>query len=63
MQDHLVKQEHIANYRFLRPARVVENTFGICASQFRIFRGPIIESVDTVISITKAVAALHNYLI
>ena len=50
------------NYTTSRPRRVVENTFGICAFRFRIFKRPIIASVDIVISITKAVVTLHNYL-
>ena len=57
------EKEEVANYRISRQRRVVENTFGIRASRFRIFRRPIIASVDTVTSITKAVVALHNYLI
>ena len=56
------EKKQVANYRISRPRRVVENTFRICASRFRIFRRPIIASADTVTSITKAVAALHNYL-
>ena len=36
--------------------------FGICASCFRIFRRPIIGDVETVTSVTKAVVALHNFL-
>ena len=63
MQQHLLKKkEQVANYRISRPRRVVENIFGICTSRFRIFRRPTIASVDTVTSITKAVVALHNYL-
>ena len=56
------EKEQVPNYRISRPRRVVENTFGIRASRFRIFRRPIIASVDTVTSITKAVVMLHNYL-
>ena len=56
------EKEQVANYRILRPRRVVENTFGICAFRFRILRRPAISSVDTVTSIAKAVVALHNYL-
>ena len=40
----------------------MENVFGICASRFRIFRRPIIAQVDTFIAVTKAVVALHNFL-
>lgn len=56
------QKEQVANYRISRARRQVENVFGICASRFRIFRRPIIAAVDTVTSVTKAVVALHNYL-
>ena len=56
------EKEQLANYRISRSRRVVENTFGICSSRFRVFRRPIIASVNTVTSVTKAVMALHNYL-
>lgn len=55
-------KEQIANYRISRARRQVENVFGICASRFRIFRRPIIANVETVTSVTKAVVALHNFL-
>ena len=55
-------KEQVANYRISRARRQVENVFGICASRFRIFRRPIIANVETVTSITKAVVALHNFL-
>ena len=54
--------ERIANYRISRARRVVENTFGICASRFRIFRRAIIAKTALVIEITKAVVILHNFL-
>lgn len=52
----------IANYRICRARRIIENSFGILASRFRIFRRPIIAEVETVESITKACVALRNYL-
>ena len=52
----------IANYRICHARRIIENSFGILASRFRIFRRPIIAQVETVESITKACVALHNYL-
>lgn len=61
-RDSLQIKEKIANYRISRARRLVENVFGICASRFRIFRRPIIADVETVTSATKAVVAIHNYL-
>lgn len=55
-------RKRIANYRISRARRVIENTFGIMASRFRIYRRPIIAKVELVESITKACVALHNYL-
>ena len=54
------QKEQVTNYRILRPRRVVDNIFGY-ASRFRIFRRPIIASVDTVTSITKATVGLQDY--
>ena len=45
-----------------RARRTIENTFGIAASRFRIFYRPIKAEVKTVVFITKAVVALHNFL-
>ena len=52
----------ITNYRISRARRVIENSFGILASRFRVFRRPIIASVETVCNIVKATLALHNFL-
>ena len=41
---------------------MIENTFGIMAAKFRIFRRPIIACPEKVTKITKAACCLHNYL-
>ena len=50
----------IANYRFSRARRIIENSFGILAARFRIFRHTIHAEVETVQNITKACVALHK---
>ena len=55
-------REKIANYRISRTRRIVENTFGIATSRFRVFRRAITANVESAIEITKAVIAVHNYL-
>ena len=55
--------QRIFNYRLSRGRRTIENTFGILASRFRVFRRPINCHVDRIIEITKAAIALHNFLI
>ena len=57
------ESETIFNYHLSRARRVIENSFGILASRFRIFRRPIIASVENVKFVTKAAVSLHNFLI
>lgn len=54
--------EHIFNYRLSRARRVVENTFGILASRFRVFLQPININVKHIDWIVMASCVLHNYL-
>ena len=59
---HLDENKRIFNYRLSRARRTVENTFGILAAKWRIYRRPIKASVETVEKIIKATVCLHNYL-
>ncbi|XP_065641181.1 uncharacterized protein LOC124807037 [Hydra vulgaris] len=59
---NLLTDKLIFNYRLSRARRVVENAFGIASSRFRVFHKPIIAIVENVIAKTKAVVALHNFL-
>ena len=55
-------REAIFSYRLSRARRIIENSFGVLASRFRIFRRPIIADVENVKFITKATLSLHNFL-
>ena len=57
----LLLPERIFNYILSRARRIIENTFGIAAARFRVFRRPIQARVEMVVQITKAVV-LHNFL-
>ena len=54
--------KQVFNYRLSRACRVIENTFGIMATKFRIFRRSIVATPAKVTKITKAACCLHNYL-
>ena len=52
--------QRIFNYRLSRARRIIENTFGIAKTRFRIFRRPIIAKTEKVILITRLL--LPNFL-
>jgi len=58
----LTKKKNIFNYRLSRARRIIENTFGILACQWRVLRKPIIAKVETVEKIVQAIVCLHNWL-
>lgn len=49
-------------YRLSRTRRVIENCFGILVARWRIFRKPIICSLDTAQKIIQATVSLHNFI-
>ena len=59
---NLSEAEAIFNYRLSRACRIIENSFGILAARWYLFRRPIIANPNGVVTYTKATIALHNYL-
>ena len=52
----------IFNYGLSRTRRVVENTFDILVSRWRVFQKPIDAKLERIEKIILAAIALHNYL-
>lgn len=57
------RSQRIFNYRLSRARRMVESSFGIMASRFRLLRTTIELSESNVKYCVLAICALHNYLL
>ncbi|XP_065226746.1 uncharacterized protein LOC135849995 [Planococcus citri] len=61
--ENLDKGEQIFNYRLSRVMSLIENTFGILAMRWKIFRTPItVKDVEGIDHIVQSILCLHNYL-
>lgn len=58
--NNITREEKIFNYRLSRGRRLIETSFGILATRFRVFLTPAEEKVT---SIVLAACTLHNMLI
>ncbi|KAL4091948.1 hypothetical protein QTP88_026547 [Uroleucon formosanum] len=61
-QRNLTREERVFNYRLSRARRIVENTFGILVSRFRLLLTTINLSPEKVQRIVLACCYLHNFL-
>lgn len=58
----LTPEQEVFNYRLSRARRLIENTFGILASQWRIYRKPIVASPKSAVRMVQATVCVHNWL-
>lgn len=54
--------KRVFNFRLGRARRPIENSFGILASKWRIFRRPINMNVQNTMLVVQASVCLHNWL-
>ena len=59
---NLTDSQKVLNYRLSRSRRTTENTFGMLASRWRIFRRAIKAKVENAQRYSLAAIGLHNYL-
>ncbi|XP_066592967.1 uncharacterized protein [Prorops nasuta] len=58
----LTSSKTVFNYRLSRSRKVIENSFGILVSRWRVLKRPIICKVEKAENIVKAIICLHNFL-
>lgn len=58
----LGEEKKIFNYRISRARRIIENTFGIMSSRWRILYTHISAHPERVDNIVMAIICLHNFL-
>jgi len=61
-KNEMILEKRIYNYRLSRARRIVENLFGILASQWRLLRRAILANISNAIKMIQAIICLHNWL-
>ena len=61
-QINLTKESRVFNYRLCRMGQISENSFGILANMWHVFRRPFALESEKVKMITLATITLHNWL-
>ncbi|XP_025266510.1 putative nuclease HARBI1 [Camponotus floridanus] len=61
-KNGLTPEQNIFNYQLNRARRLIENTFGILASQWRIYSKPIIAFPENAKLMVQATVCLHNWI-
>ena len=59
----LNEEKEVLNYRICRPRRIIECSFGILSSKFRIFRSLAVISVEKWRLIIQAAVCIHNFIL
>lgn len=57
-----LRRKKLFNYRLSRARRIVENSFGILVTRFRVLMNAIDMTPEKVDCVTLAACALHNWL-
>lgn len=60
--QNIVREKRVYNYRLSRARRMVECTFGILATQWRLYRRVLGVTPETAEKAVKATCILHNLL-
>jgi len=59
---NLTQKQKVFNFRLSRARRIIENTFGIIATKWRILHRPILATPEKCESYIKAICCLHNFV-